>query len=379
MKKQICKAVSLAACLGIAVSLAGCSAAADPKADGAFVSVGGTPVSYDEFRYYFLSTKDMMSQSSDSDSSATNLDLPSLLTQVESNLQNDHGLDAWASSVGVELTDEDKAELDSYTEYMVQMAGGEDAFADWLGGIYCTPDLYRSLNEKQILQQKALEKWFNDNYAQSVVDSFEGNTDYVHVQHVLITFDDTAEGADHSAELATANEVYQKAVAGEDFESLIEEYNEDPGQANDMHGYMFTADDSYVQEFKDASFALEEGGISEPVETSYGYHIIKRLPIDLDYVRENAMNLAPEDVLTQAQEALQADLDSRIAEMTITQGDCYDKLTIDYFDDTIPTPSPAPSSDSASASQPDSAAQSDSTAASDDSAAADASSASSAE
>lgn len=146
-----------------------------------------------------------------------------------------------------------------------------------------------------------------------------------------------------------------------------------------MHGYMFTADDSYVQEFKDASFALEEGGISEPVETSYGYHIIKRLPIDLDYVRENAMNLAPEDVLTQAQEALQADLDSRIAEMTITQGDCYDKLTIDYFDDTIPTPSPAPSSDSASASQPDSAAQSDSTAASDDSAAADASSASSAE
>lgn len=221
MKKQICKAVSLAACLGIAVSLAGCSAAADPKADGAFVSVGGTPVSYDEFRYYFLSTKDMMSQSSDSDSSATNLDLPSLLTQVESNLQNDHGLDAWASSVGVELTDEDKAELDSYTEYMIQMAGGEDAFADWLGGIYCTPDLYRSLNEKQILQQKALEKWFNDNYAQSVVDSFEGNTDYVHVQHVLIAFDDTAEGADHSAELATANEVYQKAVAGEDFESLI--------------------------------------------------------------------------------------------------------------------------------------------------------------
>ena len=46
---------------------------------------------------------------------------------------------------------------------------------------------------------------------------------------------------------------------------------------------------------------------------------IKRLPIDLDYVRENAMNLAPEDVLTQAQEALQADLDSRIAEMTIFQ------------------------------------------------------------
>ncbi len=371
MKKQICKAVSLAACLGIAVSLAGCGAAADPKADGAFVSIGGSPISYDEFRYYFLSTKASMDQSS-SDASATNLDLPSLLTQVESNLQNDHGLDAWASSVGVELTDDDKTELDSYIEYMTQMMGSEESFNQWLESSYCTPELYRSLSEKQLLQQKALEKWFDDNYAQSVVDFFDGNTDYVHVQHVLIAFDDTTEGADHSAELATANEVYEKAKAGEDFESLIEQYNEDPGQASDMNGYLFTTGEM-VQEFEDASFALEEGGISEPVETSYGYHIIKRLPIDLDYVRENAMNLAPDDILTEAQDALQTELDNCIADMTVTQGDCYDDLTIDYFDNTIPTPSPEPSSDSASASQPDS------TAASDDSAAASDSSASSAE
>lgn len=362
MKKQLCKAISLAACLGIAVSLAGCGSAKDPKADGAFVSVGGSPVSYDEFRYYFLSTKDSMNQSS-SDASATNLDLPTLLTQVESNLQNDHGLDAWASSVGVELTEEDTSDLDSYIDYMEQMAGSEEAFADWLGTIYCTPDLYRSLNEKQLLQQKALQKWFDDNYGQAVVDFFDGNTDYVHVQHVLIAFDDTSEGADHSAELATANEVYQKAVAGEDFESLIEQYNEDPGQASDMNGYLFTTG-QMVQEFEDASFALEEGAISEPVETSYGYHIIKRLPIDLDYVRENAMTLAPDDILTEAQDALQTELDEQIAKMDIAQGACYDDLTIDYFDNTIPTPSPVPSSDSASASQPDSSAASDSTASS---------------
>ena len=44
-------------------------------------------------------------------------------------------------------------------------------------------------------------------------------------------------------------------------------------------GYYFGAGEM-VEEFENATKALEENGISEIVETSYGYHIIKRLPLD---------------------------------------------------------------------------------------------------
>ena len=69
---------------------------------------------------------------------------------------------------------------------------------------------------------------------------------------------------------------------GEDFMTVVAEYNEDPGM--DVYGedgYYFNSG-VMVEEYEEASFALEEGGVSEIVETTYGYHIIKRLPLDLE-------------------------------------------------------------------------------------------------
>ena len=46
-----------------------------------------------------------------------------------------------------------------------------------------------------------------------------------------------------------------------------------------------------IQEFTDASVALKVGGVSAVVPTAYGFHIIKRYPIDKafadSYVAEN--------------------------------------------------------------------------------------------
>ncbi len=74
-----------------------------------------------------------------------------------------------------------------------------------------------------------------------------------------------------------AQEVLEKAKAGEDFEELIKEYNEDPGMEDEDYkdGYEFTRDGSFVQSFKDASFEMKEGEISDLVASDYGYHIIK--------------------------------------------------------------------------------------------------------
>ena len=72
---------------------------------------------------------------------------------------------------------------------------------------------------------------------------------------------------------ARAQEAYDRAKAGEDFDALIAEYGEDPGMAEHPDGYVFTHGDM-IADFETAAYALDAGEMSELVETSIGYHVI---------------------------------------------------------------------------------------------------------
>ncbi len=357
MKKPFVKLLSLAACTGMVLSLAACGSAnsADAgKKDGDYLTMGKTPVSYDEFRYYFLSTKASL------EASGKTIEAPELLSAVEDNLKKDYGLRAWTESQNISLSDEEKKALDEQNNMMIAMMGGEEGFQQALDNMFCTKDLYLSLSEMQALQSKALNEWFNKNYGDKVVEFFTNTKDYVHVQHILIPFTDPAEGADHSADQQLAQEVYEKAKNGENFEDLIKEYNKDPGQAADMNGYTFTKG-QMVPEFETASFALEENAISEPVQSSHGFHIIKRLPIDMEYVRENATSIAPAEMITEANAALDTEIQSFVEKVEVKKGPLFSKLTIESFADTLPTPPPTPNgSEASSAPSSESLSQADS-------------------
>lgn len=77
--------------------------------------------------------------------------------------------------------------------------------------------------------------------------------------------------------LPQAQEVLEKAQSGEDFEALIEEYNQDPGMETETKGYLVYEGAGFVEGFLNASLELEEVGdiYPEPVESNYGYHIIR--------------------------------------------------------------------------------------------------------
>ena len=70
-------------------------------------------------------------------------------------------------------------------------------------------------------------------------------------------------------------ELYEKAKNGEDFAKLATENSEDPGSAKNGGDLGFFGRNAMVKEFENAAFSAEVGAITEPVRTSYGYHIIK--------------------------------------------------------------------------------------------------------
>tara|TARA_R110000868_G_scaffold98706_2_gene271766 strand:+ start:54280 stop:55722 length:1443 start_codon:yes stop_codon:yes gene_type:complete len=86
-------------------------------------------------------------------------------------------------------------------------------------------------------------------------------------------------------------------------------YTEDPGSKPDGGYYKINKQTGFVKEFKDVAFSLSEGEVSEPFETSFGYHILTvekilgqereiRHILMIPKVPESALNAAKQELDT---------------------------------------------------------------------------------
>jgi peptidyl-prolyl cis-trans isomerase D len=92
------------------------------------------------------------------------------------------------------------------------------------------------------------------------------------VAHILVE-GDTAKAK------ATLEEVEQKLEAGESFAELAKTYSEDLASAREGGDLGYVTRGMFDNAFEEAMFALEEGEVSEPVETAFGVHLIKLLDV----------------------------------------------------------------------------------------------------
>lgn len=116
---------------------------------------------------------------------------------------------------------------------------------------------YRAFFETLYLREKLLEEIVAD------VQPFEEN---IWAQHILV------------GSLDEANDVLRRFANGEDWNELAATYSLDESNAQNGGDLgWFNSDIQFVTEFKDAVFSLQLGEISAPVQTQFGWHIIRVL------------------------------------------------------------------------------------------------------
>lgn len=97
-------------------------------------------------------------------------------------------------------------------------------------------------------------------------------TEQRRASHILVEVtDDVSE----EQALETITAAKQRLEEGEDFAKLVEEVSDDIGTAANAGDLGYTVQGSFDPAFDEALFALEQGEVSEPVRTSFGYHLIK--------------------------------------------------------------------------------------------------------
>jgi len=94
--------------------------------------------------------------------------------------------------------------------------------------------------------------------------------------HILIQMDEKADAAAQKAAEAKARQIYAQAkMPGADFAALARANSDDPGSKANGGDLGWNAKGVMVPEFDKALFALKPGEISEPVKSSFGWHIIQ--------------------------------------------------------------------------------------------------------
>ena len=88
---------------------------------------------------------------------------------------------------------------------------------------------------------------------------------------VLTTPSDSA----REAAREEAERVREMAVQGDDFEDLARRFSDDPGSRNNGGDLGWFRRGAMVDAFEDAAFNLPVDAVSLPVETDFGFHIIK--------------------------------------------------------------------------------------------------------
>jgi peptidyl-prolyl cis-trans isomerase C len=145
--------------------------------------------------------------------------------------------------------------------------------------------------EREILTQYAISKILAD----VQVTEDEAKAYYTENQSMFI--EEPSVRARHILvqTLEEANKVLEDIKSGMSFETAAETYSSCPSKAQGGDLGSFTKG-RMVPEFEEAAFALEEGKVSEPVKTQFGYHIIrvdeKQAPslLTFDRVKDNIGN-----------------------------------------------------------------------------------------
>ena len=176
-------------------------------------------------------------------------------------------------------------------EYLIDNTLFSDAAeAEKLGTTPQFEEQMRYLRRRLLREQyfeKSLKATVNEAEAKKIYDARIAEVKPEHevaARHILV------------ADEAKAKELRAKIVGGGDFAALAKENSTDTGSKEQGGLLGYFSKGQMVPEFEAAAFKLQEGEVSEPVKTNFGWHIIKledrrrKEPPTFDSVKATIMN-----------------------------------------------------------------------------------------
>lgn len=176
---------------------------------------------------------------------------------------------------GDQVTDED---VDAEIEKSAEPFGTMEEYEELLEAQGISTDYVRDNVYLSLLMRAALldDVEITD---EMIEEQYEAEKPAYTAQHILVEDE------------ATANDLIAQIQDGADFGELVTEYSTDPGSLETEGTYTFGTGEM-VPEFESAVDALEPGELTEePVQSSHGFHVIRRLELDVEPMEDQREEL----------------------------------------------------------------------------------------
>ena len=195
--------------------------------------------------------------------------------QETAEAENSLGLDSF--NLDTDISNDD-ADEEAFKEYI-----NMDLSVSFNGKI--SYEFFREYVRNGILENKVVEK---------LLEGRVFEEEMVNARHILVEDEETAK------------ELLEKLNAGEEWDALAAEYSKDTGNKDQGGALGWFGRNVMVSEFEDAAFALEPGEISEPVKSSFGWHIIASDGKEIRPMEDEALQAAQNEVYDEWYQGLQA-------------------------------------------------------------------------
>ena len=193
-----------------------------------------------------------------------------------------------AAERGITIDSETQTELDSAWEDICEQEGGEEALVEKLNLQGITKNSFFYYTNIDALCEPLATAIYgsSEDITDEQAEEWAAKNNQVRAKHILLMTQDGSE--EEKAEIRSEMEAILaelQALVGDNaalearFDEIMNEKSEDTGLAAYPEGYVFGTGEM-VPEFETAAFALEPYGLSEIVETSYGFHILLKLPME---------------------------------------------------------------------------------------------------
>ena len=209
-----------------------------------------------------------------------------------------------AKELGIELTDEQRSDLQASIDGYTEQFGGPEGLAQLMADSFLTMDYFIEQNEAVMLLNNIYQSMYGESGADLPEEdavAYLKDNGYLYVKHILFRTVDDDRNPLSEEEIANtkaeAEDVLAQLIAcppedlPERFDALMQQYSEDTGLISYPDGYYFVAG-QMVPAFEETVLTLEENGL-DLVESEYGYHIIFCPPMKGDHVMGYDSNYAP--------------------------------------------------------------------------------------